>query len=511
MDQLLDHAWLHRVWTFQEVVLASNPVIICGNQLISWSVLQQALDYYYDQKHHTGGSGDGYLIDINFNTTEAWLFLIYTWATIERPTEWRGISFRRLPDARKSISIEDYMKTYLNFYRSPSVGILLVGLISFTILASPIIIAAAVVSIKRRENHWGLMGLLFLPGLQLIPVCALFIMIRKRKPARNESLLVVLAQALRERAASDPKDKSFAMHGVLGALGVPCAKADYSRSLGQIYCDLFVNLLQWNPRLINLLLDTGSPLDNAPSWVPDWNSLQQRAFVSSEYVYRPLRTRKEPQNFKVDHKTLTVQAAFLDVATSCSGSFGRIDAMDFETTHRDRRQALFKTLRQFASWFADGRSYMYELDVLQVLEAQGQWYDSGNINLPIFERWRGALTGEDSITTPPSDQVLLDRISADPDLRIYTVKVCNSLHKKRSLFVTQGSFRGGVRGSGPPHMQVDDKVVRVSGVSMPMILRESEEPGKYWVIGPAFVDGMTHWWWGEEDDSDLEWTSLTLI
>ncbi|KAK1777135.1 hypothetical protein QBC45DRAFT_434513 [Copromyces sp. CBS 386.78] len=33
-----------RVWTFQEIILASNPVILCGDESITWTELQQGLD-----------------------------------------------------------------------------------------------------------------------------------------------------------------------------------------------------------------------------------------------------------------------------------------------------------------------------------------------------------------------------------------------------------------------------------------------------------------------------------
>ncbi|QGI92024.1 hypothetical protein CEK26_005093 [Fusarium fujikuroi] len=42
---LLDQAWLSRAWTFQEMKLASNPVLVCGKQHILWLVMHQALTF----------------------------------------------------------------------------------------------------------------------------------------------------------------------------------------------------------------------------------------------------------------------------------------------------------------------------------------------------------------------------------------------------------------------------------------------------------------------------------
>ena len=39
LDAFLDCEWLQRSWTFQEVILASNPIIVRGNKAISWGSL----------------------------------------------------------------------------------------------------------------------------------------------------------------------------------------------------------------------------------------------------------------------------------------------------------------------------------------------------------------------------------------------------------------------------------------------------------------------------------------
>lgn len=36
LEELLTRDWINRIWTFQEIVLASNPVIVCGNRCLSW-------------------------------------------------------------------------------------------------------------------------------------------------------------------------------------------------------------------------------------------------------------------------------------------------------------------------------------------------------------------------------------------------------------------------------------------------------------------------------------------
>ena len=37
LNKLLDREWIKRLWTYQEILLASNPVIVCGHSHLPWS------------------------------------------------------------------------------------------------------------------------------------------------------------------------------------------------------------------------------------------------------------------------------------------------------------------------------------------------------------------------------------------------------------------------------------------------------------------------------------------
>lgn len=40
---LLDNVWLTRMWTYQEILLASNPILVLGNTHLQWSILERAI------------------------------------------------------------------------------------------------------------------------------------------------------------------------------------------------------------------------------------------------------------------------------------------------------------------------------------------------------------------------------------------------------------------------------------------------------------------------------------
>ena len=53
--QTLDTEWLTRAWTFQEVVLASNPFLLCGSFVVPWSDFQRGLDFVCDHNPAING------------------------------------------------------------------------------------------------------------------------------------------------------------------------------------------------------------------------------------------------------------------------------------------------------------------------------------------------------------------------------------------------------------------------------------------------------------------------
>jgi hypothetical protein len=61
----------------------------------------------------------------------------------------------------------------------------------------------------------------------------------KSVPATSVSVY----RALRSRIVSRPKDQSYAFHGVLKSLEIELTAPDYAKSVGQIYGDLFNDLL----------------------------------------------------------------------------------------------------------------------------------------------------------------------------------------------------------------------------------------------------------------------------
>jgi hypothetical protein len=39
LDELFARDWIQRAWTFQELILSPNPVVLCGDKMLAWEDL----------------------------------------------------------------------------------------------------------------------------------------------------------------------------------------------------------------------------------------------------------------------------------------------------------------------------------------------------------------------------------------------------------------------------------------------------------------------------------------
>lgn len=334
-------------------------------------------------------------------------------------------------------------------------------------------------------------------------------------PEVEEAVLVGMLKALRERNCSEPKDKAFGLYGVLQALKVApqrATKVDSTKPLGEVYYDLFRDLLLWNPGLICLLLDVGPPIPHAPSWVPDWSTLRERSWIKHDVVYEYVTSNTSAPRVDICGRELTVQGNILGAASFVTGPFIRLDCDKLDINHNKTRQDLIAAISQLSGWLgAISRdvpvSPVYESLPKAILDAlYGRVSSFDGADGPIFNKWRRILLQWDIRGNEASTNGLLDRLADDPLAMEFTIKICNTLFEKRGLFF---SIDGHI-GSGPQNMLVSDKIALLNGVSRPLILREdAQRPGLYRVIGPAFVCGFTDL--NNNAYQEQDWDSFTLI
>ncbi|KIM96982.1 hypothetical protein OIDMADRAFT_183035 [Oidiodendron maius Zn] len=355
IDSLFDRDWFRRIWTFQEVLLACDIVVVCGNTRLTWAQLMAGLDTFYKE---SSGS-------LNINTARE---LLEAWMKIPRSTHWKGKEKqRRLQDVNTA---EAYRENGLKFVSQPLVYVplkvwqLFVDAARGYTITYPAVIIIGLILESSRGVDFDILEVLMISayfaligaaGAVLIPWGNTRTFDRCRfsfrfgRKSGNPSLdnTSVIIQAIRERKSSEPRDHAYGTYGVLRRLGATLTKPDYSKPVGQVYFEFFLDLLRWDPTTIRLLLDTGwNQLPDTPSWVPDWNDGSLLRLKHEDVYYRgkTSETKPSPQlggmknvyprpiinpdyvpKVSVQDNKLTVTAQWVEIVQWVSGPFGSID------------------------------------------------------------------------------------------------------------------------------------------------------------------------------------------
>src|SRR5436190_4185625 len=262
MDDLLRRPWFLRMWTVQELVMANQPVVVCGDKVIRWNNLHWGIVGAMDisNNRNSGTFSDALTSVLAAESLWLDLYVKNRWAE-SGPDWWLRHTGARAFAARKSFFefIERYGR---RIYVGQMVSILTIILLRLLLDLPP----------------FDSVGLLF-----LILAC-LATMILKLHPGRMDwetnarTKLVGMLNMIRVRDATNPRDKVFALYGVLKELEIINDESfvDYDQSIGEAYLRFTRRMIDWHQKL-EILVEASEPgLPNAPSWVPDWSRRQYR-------------------------------------------------------------------------------------------------------------------------------------------------------------------------------------------------------------------------------------------
>lgn len=555
LEALLSCKWLRRAWTFQEIMLASNPVVIRGNKAISWNVLFVGLRVLFSQPGSNMNEiwspyrvAETWMQDTRLpyaqqQVVHDWVELFGTWLGISRPTLWNGISQRILPPGATSeeggrLSVQLYHERAINIPRvcynatvmwlvincTAEAVILIAASLTLHLGASALLPLAVGVLLVIAATHLA-------PGCALLPFFAWFkYKVLKQSMAQSSVLdgtksmsLASVLQALRERDSSRAEDRVYATHGVLRSLGFEPPPPDYAQSLGRVYHDFFAKLLVWRPTMINLLADVGgSPLVDAPSWVPNWKTLVERTWLSSEKLHSSIDKTEDEEPLPavtISGSELTIRGVTLGTVTFASGPLesctcgsaghGTLDANDAPSLPCGLPASMLKLSAWVAAIKNDAPVSAGVYDsipraVSDALTADREPTAEENVD---FNLWYRALESSRlannaqrmGLSAETQAQAIMDCLSNKPKTLDFAVRIIESLSGRRGVFFSQD----GHVGSGPPGVAEGDVMAILDGVCTPTILRRAgagtgspagsnadSEPDRYKVLGPAFVCGF---------------------
>ncbi|KAH7069942.1 heterokaryon incompatibility protein-domain-containing protein [Paraphoma chrysanthemicola] len=523
---LLCHDWWRRAWTFQELVLARDPILLTSSGQLRIHQMSQAnfrSAEFYHMENIILDSEAALLHKKALDSATQLLRLIKVWRAASLTGF--GVATKARLIAACSFVIELFGVLYwvhLLFRRTDYPALTLIFMLNtgFQLwlyherlnLASTAGPPGKLRSIWPdiwRRTEWRMM----LNHLPIIRLCeAIF----------NVSLLVIsrvifygafitwrqihraaiwqsyrqavasagVLEALRIRQCRDPADHFYALHGVLRALGAKFTKADYATAKQEVYYQLFRDLLLWRWMCLHLLLDAGSPHCSSPSWIPQWDNEHRPAWIHEASAYTDTSTTLYSQLRTIGLPVHEIAGTSLAVLGTQLGSV----AFCVHLPQVSQRNTMEDCLHAILSWhwnmqFFGNRSKTTDTarirSMQQILQLRSMYWWL----LLLVQVLTGTTQLPKVIPT-----LNIDKLHPSNAGKIWTLlrgwgwgwqlqALCDPICGKRLLFITED----GEIGTGPLWTEPGDIVHRISGLPLPLILREQDGGETFRVVGAAMT------------------------
>ncbi|CAO2647476.1 Nn.00g083980.m01.CDS01 [Neocucurbitaria sp. VM-36] len=310
-----------------------------------------------------------------------------------------------------------------------------------------------------------------------------------------------IIQSLRKRKVTEPRDRAYALYGVLSALGAQLQTPDYSKPVEQVYKELFADLISWRPSSLALLLDAKIKVEQiGPSWVPRWDEFTNTALISEELLCSATSGGDITHLRKYGLPVCEARASSLIV---CGHSFGRVThviAIPRELPNQYPREFDQEELRPTLQLLRRIRNIVDQKPFLSSTLRHQRLFDAtisyiaSRIKwkvpaLSSFEQWAQAVFGcsmEDlkqsrSSSEYPRPVEAHKHVSQTSSAAASWVSSKDIYDGKHAYFFTDT----GRIGIGPYSMKQGDYSYHISGVPLPMMLRNRGSEEKFEVIGPT--------------------------
>lgn len=473
LKDFFSREWAYRVWTLQEGILAKNPVICCGQNVLEWRSVIYSIAYldYVSQNYGVA------LPEANFGV---WRNIVLLWLFVN----FEGRPRDRLPGSgpTNNITLQRFMPEYWDFldaitrrHRRLAFTALVLQVVVWFIFMARVEVAVGFMTSKAQLVGAVIVLVAFIAvGIFLAdPVFRWPITFQREFIKRSLDVPSAVLHELCARQATNPRDKSYKMYAIFSRLDVQLSPPNYSRTPEEVHQDAFLALLNWTGSLGLLLCASDRKSEYESSWVPDWGEDISQKWFEASYLFRKGRYDATPLSYPTwslrGGKQLVLKGAIVSSIIQHSGPFQFID--DEAIRQRFEQQLFINALSTLKSYCRLGN--------------------------PVLTRFSKPDPGP--LSTPPDSVPALDMSTFSLS---YWVNILNPLSQNsRILFRTLIPGRETV-GSCPKCAQVGDLIALVAGVPLPLVLRP--EGDSYLFIGSAEVDGLMEGEiWGKLTDEEL--------
>ncbi|KAK5230901.1 hypothetical protein LTR72_000081 [Exophiala xenobiotica] len=314
--------------------------------------------------------------------------------------------------------------------------------------------------------------------------------------------------AARQKQSTKPEDRVFSLYSVLKELGVQLPLPDYSKPVPQIFAEAaiaFIEKDQSLDMLLEALSDTRRP--GLPSWVPDWSSPGWHATDPRRrclrYDFNAAGSSVSTWTFE-DTRRLITRGIFIDLVHDCGPPLQFSDHTDrcMETQNLPLSESENEELSYEMSACFEVLRYWIEIAMRQyaystwrarmeafrrVVFCDGVDLKDKDGRIKSFMRWHDLIMGEDIDDLP--------RSLIPTNMEVWSTAMTQGswLHHLSVLRCARNKFffrtEKGVYGIAVRSVRSEDKIALISGVRVPVVLRQSAGE-TYCYVGFAVVDGL---------------------
>lgn len=254
-----------------------------------------------------------------------------------------------------------------------------------------------------------------------------------------------------DRESADPRDKVFAILGLVGDQHVGLMRPDYSKTMNRIFSEAARDIIYHEKKLDILLAAIGlARRDGLPSWVPDW-----RSDANSE---RPTLFVNRSRRFTL-YTSGSIDAVIVHGhGYSASGDLEPLFSFDNDLSTLRVSSIIFDSVCDL------GQAHPDEAGTEEILQDACRVVKySGRAKIA-----HGTLS--------PEVKTVLATGSVDKTAD----KVLETVMKRRRFFITQRGYMA----VGPAQTELGDHVCIIAGCNFPIVLRQV---GDYYVlVGEAY-------------------------
>ncbi|KZM26503.1 hypothetical protein ST47_g2407 [Ascochyta rabiei] len=264
-----------------------------------------------------------------------------------------------------------------------------------------------------------------------------------------------------EMQSSEPRDKIFALQGMLSLMGFALPPPNYSKLVEDVYREAAAAAINHDQSLRIVMGLTGtSNYPNLSSWTPDFSDSNSISQIASWDDHSASRDSQASFHFSADGKVLHTQGTVIDTVVTTYTAF--TDSLTLKNTHIFNQQ-----LRNHLSTDVRQEDYIALLGAVCT-----KHWETASRRYPALRgiiRRLLSLIKEDIVATSlaKGKQSVHNELSRALDRKV--------------LFRTSHTRLG----FASQHIQSDDTVVLLSGCRLPMIIRSQGEAWR--VVAPAFI------------------------